>query len=110
MINEEGDIKITSSDLVNSNEIDNGDECIVVNESLDESLVNLVKYDDEKFSSESWLQVLQEKKVIDDLLSGKITLFAKHVDETTIGKIVAKEEEKDKDDSTLKTMSLIQQQ
>jgi hypothetical protein len=69
-------------------------------------LVNLVKYDDENFSSEGWLQVLHEKKLIDDLLSGKITLFVEHVDETTIGKIIAKEEEKDKDDSTLEDNGL----
>lgn len=25
-----------------------------------------VKYDDEKFSSEGWLQMLQEKKLMDD--------------------------------------------
>ena len=69
-------------------------------------MVNLVKYDDENFSSEGWLQVLHEKKQIDDLLSGKITLFVEHVDETTIGKITAKEEEKDKDDSTLEDNGL----
>jgi hypothetical protein len=75
MINQETDTKITFSDLVNSTEIDNGDEC--------EYLVNLVKYDDENFSSECWFQMLQEKKQIDELLSGKVTLLAEHVDETT---------------------------
>ena len=69
-------------------------------------MVNLVKYYDENFSSEGWLQMLQEKKLIDDLLSGKVTLFAEHVDETTTGKIVAKEETKDKDDSTLEDNDL----
>jgi hypothetical protein len=39
-------------------------------------LVNLVKYDDEKFSSEGWFQMLQEKKLVDDLLSGRVTLLA----------------------------------
>jgi hypothetical protein len=90
MINEESmsvaDSKITFSDLVNSTEIDNGDECITANEPLGESLVNLVKYDDENFSSECWFHMLQEKKLIDDLLSGKVTLLTDQVDETTIGK------------------------
>jgi hypothetical protein len=93
MINEETDTKITFSDLVNSTEIDNGDEC--------EYLVNLVKYDDENFSSECWFQMLHEKKLIDELLSGKVTLLAEQVDETTTRKIVAKEATKDKDESTL---------
>jgi hypothetical protein len=75
MINEETDTKITFSDLVNSIEIDNGDEC--------EYLVNLVKYDDENFSSECWFQMLQEKKQINELLSGKVTLIVEQVDETT---------------------------
>ena len=50
--------------------------------------------------------MLQEKKLIDDLLSGKVTLFAEHVDATTTWKIVAKEEAKDKDDSTLEDNGL----
>jgi hypothetical protein len=64
------------SDLVNSIEIDDGDECVTVDEPLCESLVNLVKYDDENFSSEGWFQMLQEKKLVDDLLSGRVTLLA----------------------------------
>jgi hypothetical protein len=87
-------------------EIDNGDECITSNEPLGESLVNLVKYDDENFSSEGWLQVLHKNKLIDDLLSGKVTLFAEHVDETKTWNIVAKEKAKDKDDSTLEDNGL----
>jgi hypothetical protein len=86
---------------VNSTEIDNGDECVTVDEPLCEYLVNLVKYDDENFSSECWFQMLQEKKLIDELLSGKVTLLAEQVDETTTRKIVAKEATKDKDESTL---------
>ena len=61
MINEESmsvaHSKITFSDLVNSTKIDNGDECITTNEPLGESLVNLVKYDDENFSSECWFHM-----------------------------------------------------
>jgi hypothetical protein len=95
MINEESvsDSKVTChskeipydafSDLVNSTEIDDGDECVTIDEPLCEYLVNLVKYDDENFSSECWFQMLQEKKLIDELLSGKVTLLAEQVDETT---------------------------
>jgi len=50
--------KITFSYLVNSTKIDNGYECITTNEPLGESLVNLVKYDDENFSSECWFHIL----------------------------------------------------
>ena len=78
---------------MNSTEIDNGYEC--------KYLVNLVKHDDEIFSGECWFQMLHEKKLIDELLSGKVTLLAEHVDETTTRKIVAKEETKEKDESTL---------
>jgi hypothetical protein len=42
------------SDLVNSNEIDDGDECVTVDEPLCESLVNLVKFDENYSSHEEW--------------------------------------------------------
>ena len=37
------------------------DECVIAYETLCESLVNPIKYDDEHFSSEFWFQMLQEK-------------------------------------------------
>jgi hypothetical protein len=53
------------------------------------------------FSGECWFQMLHEKKLIDELLSGKVTLLAERVDESTTRKIVEKEATKGKDESTL---------
>jgi hypothetical protein len=51
-------------DLVNSNKIDDGDECV----TLCESLVNLVKFDENYSSHEEWSILMHEKHLIDDLL------------------------------------------
>jgi hypothetical protein len=59
------------SDLVNSNEIDDGDECVTVDEPLYESLVNLVKFDADYLSHEEWLILMHERHLIDELLFGE---------------------------------------
>jgi hypothetical protein len=56
---------------VNSNEIDDGDECVTVDEPLCESLVNLVKFDENYSSHEEWSILLHEKHLIDELLFGE---------------------------------------
>jgi hypothetical protein len=75
MINEESmfvvDSKIAFSDLVDSNEIDDGHECVIVDEIICESLVNLVKFDENCSSHEEWSTLLHEKHIIDDLLFGE---------------------------------------
>jgi hypothetical protein len=49
------------SDVVISNEIDNGDECVTVDEPMCESLVNLVKFDENYSSHEEWSILMHEK-------------------------------------------------
>jgi hypothetical protein len=61
------------SDLVNSNEIDDGDECVTIDEAPCESLVNLVKFDENYSSHEEWSNLLHEKHIIDELLFGEKT-------------------------------------
>jgi hypothetical protein len=62
---------IVFSDLVNSNEIDDGDECVTVDEPLCESLVNLIKFDENYSFHEEWSILLHEKHIIDELLFGE---------------------------------------
>lgn len=52
-------------------------ESIVLRELMDGGIEEIkVKYDDEKFSSDQGLlQMLQEKKFVDDLLSGSVILL-----------------------------------
>ena len=57
--------------MVNSNEIDDGDECVTVDEPLCESLVNLVKFDENYSSHEEWSILMHEKHLIDELLFGE---------------------------------------